>query len=118
LRSWKDCAYQQKQKKKLERFAKTIRQQRKKPGRIAKVPCTYAKGRNPLCRSRKRRGAAAAAAGLEVSKLSFATLQITQKRRSFRVQESERRRHEKKKVIAIDCFLWICSAISFFAVVD
>ncbi len=101
-------------------FAKTIRQQRKKPGRIAKVPCTYAKDRNPLCRSRKRRGAAAAAAaaGLEVSKLSFATLQITQKRRSLRVQESERKRHEKKKVIAIDCFLWICSAISFFAVVD
>jgi len=98
-------------------FAKTIRQQRKKPGRIAKVPCTYANDRNPLCRSRKRRGATAAA-GLEVSKLSFATLQITQKRRSFRVQESERKRHEKKKVIAIDCFLWICSAISFFAVVD
>jgi hypothetical protein len=83
LRSWKDCAYPQKQKKKkkLERDAKTIRQQRKKPGRIAKVPCTYAKDQNSLCRSRKRLGAAAAAAavGVEVGKLSFATLQITHK---------------------------------------
>ncbi len=74
------CVSAQTEEEAFERFAKTIRQQRKKPGRIAKVPC-YAKDTNPLCRSRKRRrgAAAAAAAGVEVSKLSFATLQITQK---------------------------------------